>query len=103
MEEVQSPIKDLLKILPDPTTVVKRTVLMGEFLSEDWTPLEEALKVALPKLRDLTGGCPMCILAALRQKKIPGYIGEECGFKYKEEIADIWKELNTESDQSSYL
>lgn len=102
MDEVQSPIKDLLKILPDPKTVVKLTEMEGGFVAEDWEPLKEALKVSFPRLRKVTGGCPMCILAALRQKEIPGYIGEECGFKYKDEIAEIWKELNKEPDEYTY-
>jgi hypothetical protein len=49
--------------------------------------LTRAVAEALPKLREATDGCPACILAALRQAKIPVPMVE--GFDFKAEMASV--------------
>jgi hypothetical protein len=94
LEQEQPSLPDMTAILPDPE----------QFKSSDPNPdigwetmddtgLQEALKGVFPKLRELAGNCPACIMAALRQKGIPVPVAKEF-FDFKKEIASIWSELN---------
>ncbi len=89
--EATPAIETLLAVLPSPPDVM------------DWDA-EEAFKVlveaAMPKLRELTDNCPVCIMAALRQKKIPVPI--VLSFKFKDEIAEIFKGINEEEAERDY-
>ena len=58
-------------------------------------------KAALEDLREAASGCPMCMLAALRQSQADavdvsedGIFGVEFSFNFKEELAGFWKEVN---------
>ena len=51
------------------------------------------LKGAIEQIRDLAGGCPPCMLAALRQSKIPMGCFD---WDYKEEHRKFWNEVNAE-------
>ena len=63
-------------------------------------------KAALEDLRDAASGCPMCMLAALRQSRADavevdeeGMFGVEFGFDFKKELAEFWQSVNAaESD-----
>ena len=63
-------------------------------MAEQWNPaygeFVEAIKAALPKLRAETENCPACIMAALRQAKIPVPMAE--GFDFKAESAAMLQE-----------
>ncbi len=99
-ENEQRPISELLAILPEPEPLIVRNRDWDG--SEDIRQLEEAVKIALPKLRDLSGDCPACILAALRQKKIYVTIANEFGFDFKKECQEIWNNFNNTQMQKSY-
>lgn len=83
---------ELVAILPDPTA----------FLSADWlntqhTELAHDIAAAMPKLRAEVDNCPACILAALRQKKIPVPMAE--GFDFKSEMASIFADANAQREE----
>jgi hypothetical protein len=71
-EEDQPSMQSLLAILPDPEQFKEYS---GdderEYVSMNDGKLEKAVEDIMPKLRELTGNCPACIMAALRQKGIP--------------------------------
>jgi hypothetical protein len=78
----QKPIADLMALLPQ------------------WT-LEHAAafqycdaNVALPALREACGNCPACIMAALRQKRIPVPVATD--FDFTGEMKAIWKKVTDE-------
>lgn len=82
----------LVAILPDPTEF-----LDTQFWSGDDSPhsrLAASLKDAMPTLREEVDGCPACILAALRQKKIPAYMAED--FNFTAEMKEIFADRNSE-------
>ena len=62
---------------------------------------EEAFRVlveaAMPELRALTNDCPACIMAALRQKKIPVPMVES--FSFKNEIDAIFQGIREDEDE----
>ena len=95
IEQEQPSLSAMLDILPDP----------AQFISPDPNPdidcdtmndraLQEALKPLFPKLRDMAGNCPACIMAALRQKGIPV---PACGdlFDFKKERDSFWSDVNS--------
>jgi len=66
----QQEMKDLLCILPSPVKV-KSTCWMSELKNiEQFENIDEINK-AIDSLRDKVESCPVCILAAIRQKGIP--------------------------------
>lgn len=62
--------------------------------------LADATVIVLPKLRKAADGCPACMMAALRQAKIPLPMVE--GFNFTEEMKSIWADINEAQAQSSY-
>jgi hypothetical protein len=90
---------ELLAILPDPTAYLAQGYYDcncgGEHRADctnEYTKLDRALKEAMPKLREAVDNCPACILAALRQKKIPVPMVE--GFDFTGEMKAIWADIN---------
>lgn len=85
-----------------------RTCRMCQRLVKDQTPMAEMLAVLpewndpqspddvpeinLPLLREKAGDCPVCIFAAIRQKKIP--VSFVDGFDFNKEVASRWEEIN---------
>ena len=59
----------------------------------DW----EAARPLPPALREATGGCPACILAALRQALVP--VGAASDFDYKAEMASLWNDVNADREE----
>lgn len=55
-----------------------------------------ALKAAVPVLRDACGGCPACMMAALRQKGIPVPVAE--GFDYATESKQVLNDTEPNRD-----
>jgi len=86
----------LLNILPDPGPYRKT----DESGWHEWPGLAEAAEKAMPELREKTGECPACILAALRQKGIPVPIIDS--FDYKKESDARLNELNNENAECYY-
>jgi len=85
-EAKQAPIADLLALLPDP----EEFPIYIQTGTDDY--LQAAANQVLPKLRKLSGNCPACIMAALRQKGIP--VPMVTGFNFSEEMKDIWNDIN---------
>lgn len=54
----------------------------------------EAVEAAIPVLREAAEGCPACMMAALRQAKIPVPMAEN--FDFKAEMESLWHEVNRE-------
>ena len=65
IEVDQVDIPTLLGILPNPKDYLNKNL---EY--ESYDGLEEALKKPVESLRTMTNGCPVCMMAALRQKGI---------------------------------
>lgn len=91
----QQPITNLMAVLPDPSEYIYDDEWgQGGYLLE----LFEATDAVMPKLKDLVSGCPMCIMAALRQKGIP--VNGVNSFDYKKEVAEIWAAVGEEEIQT---
>ncbi|MES2973414.1 MAG: hypothetical protein V4757_07385 [Pseudomonadota bacterium] len=85
---------EMLALLPDPALYqTNEGMAVGETRLDDAaiTPVVEA---AMPALRELVEDCPICILAALRQKKIPVPIVDS--FDFKKELANVWDGIRQE-------
>lgn len=81
----------LIALLPD----------QSEFRSEfgaygrDW---DDAINAALPALREASGNCPCCIMAALRQRKI--LLPTVEAFNFSAECKAIFETVNEEKHQA---
>lgn len=87
---------ELVAILPDPAAFLDQTIYhcrckdCRSFSDDSWDPSAEctnehrkltvALESAMAKLREETDNCPACIMAALRQRKIPVPMVESFNF-----------------------
>lgn len=94
LNQPQPEISDLLAILPDPKEYVET-----DDENRNWwyssIMLDTHLEEAMPKLRELAGNCPACIMSALRQKGIPVPMAQS--FDFKVECQKIWDEVNSEN------
>ncbi len=89
IEECDQPkISVLLECLPEP----KPYEIIDEYGYVCYPGFDKATELAMPELRRLTGGCPACILSALRQKGIPVPMVES--FNYKNESENWLSALN---------
>lgn len=91
----QLPITDLMAILPDPSEYAYEDEWGSGGYREN---LFIATDTVMPRLREITSECPMCIMAALRQKGIP--VIAVRGFDYKNEIAGAWNKIREEENKS---
>jgi len=89
LEQEQPKMLDLISVLPDPTGYARHEGQLHFF--DDG--LSSAVSDVLPKLRDLAGNCPACIMAALRQRGIPVPIAH--GFEFTKECKSLWAEINS--------
>lgn len=110
-EGSQADMAAMLALLPDPAAFMKTFPESREWVWDCWettpgrTALDdEAIKaqivIALPKLRALTNNCPVCIMAAFRQKQIPLPLVED--FSFTKEMESIWADINAEREESRY-
>lgn len=91
----QRPISELLVILPDPVPFkFEDPRAISEWYYHD--ELTAAVNKVLPKLREISGDCPACIMAALRQKGIP--VTMVTDFNFKAEMEQIWNDINAEAN-----
>lgn len=105
------PMEELLDLLPDPSAFLAAQWMScdclwrnGEYAHGEDCPneavrLTRALTEAMPKLREAVQDCPACILAALRQKKIPVPFVE--GFDFKAEMQTVLRHA-AERDSDFY-
>lgn len=94
----QSTPAELVALLPVP--IVTKTEFDGMKFQDGF---EAAVVSAVPKLREAAGNCPACMLAALRQARIPVPIAE--GFCYTDEMKELWSNVNEAQfarDRNSY-
>lgn len=93
-------LPDMLALFPDPEKFKRvESWDAGEDFGGagecEW-PDDEALRAAvhavLPKLREMTEDCPVCILAALRQKGIPVPVVTD--FNFTKELDDARSRMN---------
>lgn len=86
--EAQRPLADLIAMLPDPAAY--NSSFAGCEFNDAHSILADALKAILPAFRLAAAGCPACMMAALRQKKIPVPMVD--GFDFKSEMSTIFAE-----------
>jgi len=91
-------ISELTAILPDPTFYLDN---VRQFYGGDKNErnLMNEIQEAMPKLIEATDGCPACIMAALRQKKIPVHMAD---FDFKEQMKEVFKINNQSADHDYY-
>lgn len=91
LEQAQPSIPDLIALIP-PMVVSQE----GDCL--DWIAWKDDSEagIALQRIRKATGNCPACILATLRQAKVPVPMMQ--GFNFSEECKKIWQEVNEERE-----
>ena len=99
-ENEQPPIAALIGILPNIDNYRRTEIDKFGFKSEHFDGFDEMLHERLHILRETVNGCPACIMAALRQAKIPVPMATE--FDYKKELEAFWKEQNTEREPYEY-
>ena len=95
----QKPIADLIALLPKMPEGYTAYTAMEEAreyresgAKETAYYLAPEIAKALPALRELTGNCPACILAAFRQAKI--FVSWVEGFDFKSECEAVWQAFN---------
>ena len=93
---VKKSVAELCAILPDPTEYL-HTFGESELVNSSHKKLCNELALMLPVLKEAAGNCPACMMAALRQKKIPVPMVE--GFCFKEEMEKIFSSKN---DNANY-
>ncbi len=93
MDNEQPELSKLIALLPNPDNYRVQREEEG-FNFESLVGLDEAVIKVLPSLRDMSANCPACILAALRQARIP--IPLVSDFNFTEECKAFWAELNRE-------
>ncbi len=89
------PLAALIAILPD-SSVYHADHVTDKVLVE----FNESVVAAIPALRKASGDCPACMLAALRQAKIPVPIAE--GFDFTAEMKAIFSEINENRQSEEY-
>jgi hypothetical protein len=97
VENEQKPMSELLSLIPDVKQYEKFNINLGENSIE--IPVEDANKI-LSTLREATNNCPICIMAALRQKGIPVPIISN--FNYEKEVAVFWSDYNSNQHYNNF-
>ena len=99
LEQKQTNLVEAMQLLPEPKDYIKEEVL-GSLIFTSYNGLDEAAEAIMPKLRDFTGNCPACILAALRQKEISLWI---TSFDFQKESKEIWAEFNKKQSEEDEM
>jgi hypothetical protein len=110
-EGAQADMAEMLALLPDPAAFMKTFPAEREWVIDAWETIpartaldDEAIKaqivVAMPKLRELVNGCPVCIMAAFRQRKIPLPLAED--FNFTKEMESLWADINSAREEREY-
>jgi len=90
-------LPELIAMLPDSGPY---NALDGLDIYDDCRTLIKALEAVLPAFRRATGDCPACMMAALRQAKIPVPMME--GFDFKREMQNIMDSINEAREENRY-
>jgi hypothetical protein len=83
-------IEELKSLLPDATEFHESHAFVGD--DNAYSRLLEATEATMPSLREATDNCPACIMAALRQAKIPVPMVDS--FDFKAEMQKIFNDSN---------
>jgi hypothetical protein len=87
------PMDKLLEVLPKPKEVTRKEYWEDPFGPgyRKYETIEniDEINAAIEKLKEITEGCPACILAALRQK---GIMVPTTDFDYGAECREFWSE-----------
>jgi len=87
VDSAQHSLASLIALLPVPV------LHNNEWGVTEFQPgFEDAVMAAIPSLRKEADNCPACIMAALRQAKIPVPIARE--FNFTEEMKSILADIN---------
>ena len=98
LEQEQPKLADIIKLLPDPQKFKK----IDQWETETWDGLSEAINGVMPNIREASGNCPVCILAAFRQAKINLSFVDD--FDFKKEMAAVWSDINSiNREQATYI
>jgi hypothetical protein len=104
MDEVPKPMEALLALLPDLEGARRLPSSLSSAWSKEcermWNRFLESANNAMPSLREATGNCPACIMAALRQAGIP--VGAVESFDFTEECKAWWAVFNARQDVGAY-
>lgn len=100
LEQEQTPIAKLTALLPDENQY--RESWEGAPPDGFHYSIQFSVDVnaAIPELREATNNCPACMMAALRQAKIPLPIVE--GFDYQKELDAVWNDFWAKKNQESW-
>ena len=91
------PVSALVALLPDSKPY---QASISTINTDDWKihkTLSDAVKAAMPALREAVFQCPACIMAALRQAKIPVPMADD--FDFKAEMKSIFDDINDQRHQ----
>lgn len=100
-EGPQASMDAMLALLPDPALCMKHYPEedlgydLGKLPARDEIDdavIRERVAAALPALRELTHHCPVCIMAAFRQRGIPLPLVD--GFNFTEEMKEMFSAIN---------
>lgn len=91
-ETSAQPLPVLIALLPDSAAFHTRDVSNFTAAYDVEKAFREAVDAAIPALRVAAANCPACIMAALRQSKIPVPMVE--GFNFKTESAAVLDQYN---------
>lgn len=96
--EAMKPLAEMVAMMPDPAPY--QALSFGDELEREHSALIAALVAVLPALRLAAGGCPACMLAAIRQSK--NYVAMVDGFNFSGEMKDIFDAANSERAEQDY-
>ena len=92
---VPQTVAQLSALLPEPITLVDD--FGGKRFQDGF---EDSVNAAIPTLRAASGDCPACMMAALRQAKIPVPCAAPA-FDFTTEMKEIWSNIN-DARESDY-
>lgn len=100
----QHNLDSLKKLVPDPIeppTVdfdLNKLDIALEYDDQPYKNISE-INAGIKKVLEETNGCPMCVMAVLRQKKILIHLTD---FNYKKELELAWSIINEERSQCQH-
>ena len=88
--ESKKPLDELVAMLPDPG--LYNTVKIGPDVFDTHNALVTSCSAIYPSFKRAAGGCPACMMAALRLRKVPIPMMED--FSFKREMVKIFADLD---------
>lgn len=92
-----------------------RECRMHKYFAAPYVPVADLMRLLVPTapnhgidaLREAAGGCPMCMLAAVRQSRIcewdgdPESLPSDVDWRFKDELKAAWLKINNAEDQGA--